>query len=216
MSKHAKISNIYNCLPSYIEMLISAIYVILVFFAFLIIGLLFSRDMSFGTIDETDTWYYFFAAIMQTFGAIIGILVAIAIYSSKLDKENSEKYSEMAESTLAISKKHILRKSSWLITLGIFIIIICIISLYYTELIWQLRTEEVKFFDLNYKSVLTNITIYLCIFYLLSIVLFLYELLGEDVGKKISFRSREVLVLSFSIIGFIFGVGINVIRYISA
>ena len=194
MSKHVKISNI--------EMLISVIYVILVFFAFLIIGLLFSRDMSFGTIDETDTWYYFFAAIMQTFGAIIGILVAIAIYSSKLGKENSEK------------------KSSWLITLGIFIIIICIVSLYYTELIWQLRAEEVKFFGLNYKSILTNITIYLCIFYLLSIVLFLHELLGEDSGKKISLRnrlrSREVLVLSFSIIGFIVGIGINVMRHISA
>jgi hypothetical protein len=181
-----------------IETLINTIYVSLVFLAFLIIGLLFSRDLSFGTIDETDTWYYFFASIMETFGPIIGILVAIAIYSSKSDKEN----------------KLILHKSSWLITLNIFIIIICIVSLYYTELIWQLRTDGVKFFDLNYKSYLTSATIYLCIFYLLSIVLFLHELLCKDVVKKDLLHSKEVLVLSFAFIGFIFGIGINVIKYI--
>lgn len=252
MSIHERILNIYYRLPTYIERLINTIYVILVFFAFLIIGLLFSRDMSCGTIDETDTWYYFFAAIMETFGAIIGILVAIVIYSSKSDRQNREQYSKTSESaqtieavqqfkiarkksanrdlnskrrddfkvkhnngTASIDNKYVLRKSSWLITLGIFIIIICIISLYYTELIWQLRTDGVKFLGFNYKSFLTSSTIYLCIFYLLSIVLFLRELLGEDVEKKFSLRRREVLVLSFSFVGFIFGIGINVIKYIS-
>ena len=270
---------------------IRVIYLLLVFLAFLIIGLLFSKDWFLLSVDETSTWYYFFSAIMQTFGTIISILVFVAVYASKsthdIDKEHLFRWDEVpgadnkellryfrrvhdigwAESvkicktedgktiqvdrneksakitlfenggkailTFEDGKEHVLKVKEendglnicagnreyilselfWLFTLGIFILITCIVSLYYTELIWQLDTEKMKYFNLNYKSGLFIITICLCIFYLLSIVSFLRELL-ENVGHTIPLLSKELLVLYSSIMGFFLGILINVVRYI--
>ncbi|KAF5414417.1 MAG: hypothetical protein C5S48_08460 [Candidatus Methanogaster sp.] len=111
------------------------------------------------------------------------------------------------------NREYILSELFWLFTLGIFILITCIASLYYTELIWQLDTEKMKYFNLNYKSGLFIITICLCIFYLLSMVSFLRELL-ENVGHTIPLLSKELLVLYSSIMGVFLGILINVVIYI--
>jgi len=108
-------------------------------------------------------------------------------------------------------KKYIFDELFWLFTLGIFIIIICVASLYYTEHIWQLGTENVKYFNLNYKNSLLIIVICLCISFLYSMVFFLHELI-ERVGASIPLFSRELSVLHYSFIGFVIGILINIVK----
>jgi len=140
---------------------------------------------------------------MQTYGTIISILVFVAIYAIGINNINIDE------------KKYILLELFWLFTLGIFIIIISFALLYYTEHIWQLATENVKYLNLNYKNSLLIIVICLCVFYLFSMVFFLRELI-EKVGFPIPFKSKELLVLFSSIIGFFLGILINIVKFVVA